>query len=250
MLELKNVSAGYGDQKVLDNVSVSFEKGRLTAIIGKNGCGKSTLLKTALGLLPAGSGEVLVDGENIVKLKRNDIAKKVSYLSQGRNVPDMTVGQLVLHGRFPYLDYPRRYTMKDKEIAGNAMEKMGISHLADKPIYTLSGGMRQSAYIAMALAQDTDFIFLDEPTTYLDITNQIELMRNLRILAENGKGIITVLHDLPMAFNFSDEIVVMSDGRVVQSNTPSAIASCDAVYNLFGVKIKESDGNFNIDIFR
>ena len=158
MLELKNVSAGYGNENVLRGVTVSFEKGRLTSVIGVNGCGKSTLLKSILGILPLTGGEIAVDGSDLRSLRGNEIAKRIAYLSQGKSTPDMTVGQMVPHGRFPYLSYPRRYGKADRAIAEKAMEDTGVSHLADKPLSELSGGMRQNAYIAMALAQDTDYI--------------------------------------------------------------------------------------------
>ena len=196
MLEIKNVTAGYGKHTVLNDVSVAFEKGKLTSIIGVNGCGKSTLLKALLGILPLSSGEIVIDGKELCSMSRIEIARSVAYLAQGKNTPDMTVEQMVLHGRFPYLSYPRRYREADREIARKAMDAVGILHLADKSLYELSGGMRQTAYIAMAIAQDTDYILLDEPTTYLDIAHQLELMKLLRGLANSGKGIVTVMHDL------------------------------------------------------
>lgn len=243
MLEMKNVTAGYGKQTVLDGVSVTFEKGKLTSIIGVNGCGKSTLLKTALGVLPLASGDITVDGAAISSLKRKEIAQRIAYLSQGRNTPDMTVMQMVLHGRFPYLDYPRRYTDGDREIALAAMERVGISDLAAKPLYALSGGMRQNAYIAMALSQSTDYIFLDEPTTYLDIAHQLELMRILRALADSGKGIIAVMHDLPLVFDFSDQIAVMDKGRIVVAATPDEICASSVIGDIFGVEITHTPEN-------
>ena len=165
MIEIKNLSAGYGSKTVLGGVNAKFETGKLTSIVGVNGCGKSTLLKSILGILPPSDGEILLDGVPLTEMSRNAIAKRVAYLSQGMAVPDMTVGQLVIHGRFPYLSYPRRYSTADREIAREAMDAVGISELADSPLSSLSGGMRQNAYIAMALAQDTDHILLDEPTT-------------------------------------------------------------------------------------
>ena len=237
MLELKNVSAVYGKQTVLNGVTASFEKGRLTSIVGVNGCGKSTLLKATLGILPVSQGEITIDGLNISSMKRNDIARKIAYLSQGKNTPDMTVEQMVLHGRFPYLSYPRRYSTHDREVARKAMEAVSIAELAHKPLYTLSGGMRQNAYIAMALAQDTDYILLDEPTTYLDISHQIELMKLLRVLANNGKGVVTVMHDLPMAFDFSDEILVMEKGTVKMQSDPKTLCETTAIQEIFNVKI-------------
>lgn len=239
MLELNRISAGYGKQTVLNDVSAFFEKGKLTSIIGVNGCGKSTLLKAILGILPLSGGEITVDGENLLTMSRNEIAKKIAYLSQGKNTPDMTVMQMVLHGRFPYLSYPRKYTNRDREIAYSAMEQVGIADFAEKPLFMLSGGMRQNVYIAMALAQDTDYILLDEPTTYLDIAHQLELMRLLKQLSDNGKGIVTVMHDLPLAFDFSDKLTVMSNGKIIAYGTPSEICESHIVEDIFGVKIKQ-----------
>ena len=239
MLEIKNVTAGYGKQTVLNGITAAFEKGKLTSIIGVNGCGKSTLLKVMLGILPITDGIVKIDGRELSSLKRNEIAQQVAYLSQGKNTPDMTVMQMVLHGRFPYLSYPRRYTSRDREIAYSAMEKVGMKDLAEKPLYSLSGGMRQNAYIAMALAQDTDYILLDEPTTYLDIAHQLELMRILRKLADSGKGIVTVMHDLPLAFDFSDRLAVMNNGMISIQATPGEISESHIVEDIFGVKIKQ-----------
>ncbi|MBP3605116.1 MAG: ABC transporter ATP-binding protein [Clostridia bacterium] len=239
MLELNRISAGYGKQTVLDGISVDFEKGKLTSIIGVNGCGKSTLLKAILGILPLSGGEIFIDGENLLTISRNEIAKKIAYLSQGKNIPDMTVEQMVLHGRFPFLSYPRRYSSHDREVAIKAMETVGVAEFARKPLYSLSGGMRQNAYIAMALAQDTDYILLDEPTTYLDIAHQLDLMRILRKLADSGKGIVTVMHDLPIAFDFSDKLTVMSNGKIIAYGTPSEICKSHIVEDIFGVKIKQ-----------
>lgn len=245
MLEIKNVTAGYGKQPVLSGVSAAFEKGRLTSIIGVNGCGKSTLLKVMLGILPLTDGAVEIDGAELSALKRNEIAQRVAYLSQGKNTPDMTVMQMVLHGRFPYLGYPRRYTSRDREIAFAAMERMGISYLAEKPLYSLSGGMRQNAYIAMALAQDTEYVLLDEPTTHLDIAHQLELMQILRELANSGKGIVAVMHDLPLAFDFSDTLAVINKGTLSIQATPSEISESCVVEDIFGVKIRRGQkGNY------
>ena len=243
MLEIKNISAGYGTHTVLDGASATFEKGKLTSVVGINGCGKSTLLKTMLGILPLTCGEITLEGDLLTSMSRGEIAKRISYLTQGRSTPDMTVEQLVLHGRFPYLSYPRRYTAKDREIARAAMSTVGISELAQMPLYTLSGGMRQNVYIAMALAQDTDYILLDEPTTYLDISHQLELMKTLRSLAEDGKGIVAVMHDLPLAFNFSDEIVVIDGGLAVAQSTPDELCRTDVISDIFKIKINRLADN-------
>lgn len=241
MLEVKNIYAGYGKTQVLHGFSAGFEKGKLTSIIGTNGCGKSTLLKTVLGIVKHTDGDIIIDGKSTATLSRIDTAKRVAYLSQGKNVPDMTVSQLVLHGRFPHLKYPRKYTSLDKDIAHNAMVQMGIAHLADTPVYALSGGMRQNTYIAMALAQGTEYILLDEPTTYLDISNQLSLIKLLRSLADNGKGIITVMHDLPLALNFSDKIIVVSDGTAVMEGTPAQVFQSHIIEERFGISLCVTD---------
>ena len=188
MLELKNVYSGYEKNDILNGLCACFEKGKLTVIIGRNGCGKSTLLKTIMGIVSY-QGKISLDGTDISLMKRSECAKRISYLSQGRSIPDMTVGQMVLHGRFPYLKYPGRYSKADYEIARKAMRRMNIEELEHTPISSLSGGIRQNVYIAMALAQDTDYILLDEPTTYLDISHQLALMQTLRELAAEGKGV-------------------------------------------------------------
>ena len=244
MIELHQVSAGYGKHQVLKDVSLCFEDSKLTSIIGVNGCGKSTLLKAILGMLPLENGAITVNGQNIQEMSRNAIARKIAYLSQGRNTPDMTVAQLVLHGRFPHLNYPRRYTKQDHEIAYSAMEQMRIADLAQKPLSALSGGMRQNAYIAMALAQDTEYVLLDEPTTYLDIPHQLELMKTLRKLADQGKGIITVTHDIQMAFSFSDRIILLNDGNVFDHGTPEEVCGRNSLAQIMGVSLNRSESGY------
>lgn len=240
MIELSHISTGYGIKIILNDVSVAFEKGKLTSIIGANGCGKSTLLKTILGIIPSKSGNVTIDGIRLKEMSRNDIARRIAYLSQGKNTPDMTVEQLVLHGRFPHLSYPRRYKDQDRVIAVGVMEQMGIVEYAHKPLYSLSGGMKQNSYIAMALAQETDYILLDEPTTYLDIAHQLELMKILRSLADSGKGIVAVMHDLPMAFTFSDKIILINDGRIVDDERPEKIYERNVIDKVFGIALDRS----------
>ena len=237
MIELKNISAGYAKNTVLSDISAVFDKGKVISVIGANGCGKSTLLKTVLGILPAFAGEIVIDGNSLSDMTRKSIAKSIAYLAQWKNIPDMTVEQMVLHGRFPHLDYPRRYGEKDHRIAFEAMKRIGVDKLAGKALYMLSGGMRQNAYIAMALAQETDYILLDEPTTYLDISHQLGLMKTLRTLADSGKGIVTVMHDLPMAFTFSDRLILLNGGRVEYSGDPKGVCSSGIIERVFGVSI-------------
>ena len=248
MIELNIKSAGYEKKEILHNISLSFKKGKLTSIIGPNGCGKTTLLKTTLGIVGKIHGEITVDNEDIFKIKRKALAKRVAYLAQGKSVPDMTVGQMVMHGRFPHLNYPRRYTARDAEIANEAMKKVGISEFASYSMASLSSGMRQNAYIAMALAQSTDYILLDEPTTYLDISHQIALMNILRQLASEGKGIIAVMHDLPIAFTYSDEIVAINNGSIAARGTPDKILKTGIIEEIFNVEMKTNDNQYHYQL--
>ncbi|MDD7676117.1 MAG: ABC transporter ATP-binding protein [Eubacteriales bacterium] len=240
MIEVRNISAGYNDKNVLSGISLSLPKGKLISLIGQNGSGKSTLLKTILGIMTAKNGQIIFDGKASSELSRRDIARKAAYLAQGKSVADMTVEQMVLHGRFPYLSYPRRYSEKDREIAYGALTRMGIAGMADRPLCSLSGGIRQKAYIALALAQDTDYILLDEPTTYLDIANQVELMNILRDLADGGKGVVTVMHDLPLAFGFSDGIAVIKDGKIAVCDTPDNVCRSGIVRDVFNIDLQYS----------
>ena len=149
----------------------------------------------------------------------------------------MTVEQMVLHGRFAHLSFPRVYTEEDRAAARQAMEQMGIAEWADRELGTLSGGMRQNVYLAMALAQNSDYILLDEPTTYLDIANRLQLINTLRRLAKEGKGIVAVLHDLPLAMSFAHEIAVMREGRLLTQASPDALFASGLVDEVFGAKL-------------
>lgn len=247
MLEIEKLTSGYGKKTVLNGVSAKLGLGKLISVVGPNGSGKSTLLKTINGIIPAFSGDIAIDGESLLSLKRQEIAKKIAYLSQGKAVPDMTVEQLVLHGRFPNLNYPRRYTENDRFIVKSVLEQLGISDYASKALPTLSGGLCQITYVAMSLAQNTEYILLDEPTTYLDISHQLELMRILRELAYGGKGIISVMHDLTLAFTFSDEIIVINNGEIVMQGSPEEVCASGVIKSVFGVGLSYSDGDFKIE---
>lgn len=240
MIELQDIFAGYGAEQVLRGLSLRVPKGRLVSLVGPNGSGKSTLIKAVLGLVAPSAGEILLDGQPVSSLGRQELARRVAYLAQGRSAADMTVGQLALHGRFPHLRYPRRYGERDREIARSALRQMGIESLAERPLASLSGGMQQKAYIAMALAQDADYILLDEPTTYLDVSRQLELMNTLRALADAGKGVLAVLHDLPLAFTFSDRVAVLQDGRIALCGAPGELAGREEIRRLFGVSLTYS----------
>ncbi len=240
MIRLDGISSGYGKKEVISALSADIVRGRLTVIIGPNGCGKSTLLKSMAGIIPIMSGEIRIDGKCMSSMKRGDIAKRIAYLPQGRDMPDMTVSQIVLHGRFPHLSYPRRYRASDIETARRSMERMGILHLSCEPLKQLSGGVRQSAYIAMALAQETDCILFDEPSTYLDISHSLSLMKQMKELASEGRAIVAVMHDMTMALEFADEVILMNEGRIVMQGSPQSVAESGLIGEIFGVDLEDA----------
>lgn len=245
MLEIKNASAGYENVEIVHGINLEIPDGKITTIIGNNGCGKSTLLKSIVGFLPLLQGDIQLNGTSLPTLDSNERAKRIAYLSQSKNIPDITVQRLVLHGRFPYLHYPRRYQEADYKIADNAMKQMGIEQLADQTLAELSGGMRQKTYIAMALAQQAPLIVMDEPTTYLDIAQQIKFAEIIKQLSDQGKTLVLVLHDILMALKLSDHIAVMQDGKIVQCGTPDEILESGILEELYGVsvqKIKTDNG--------
>ena len=251
MIRMKNVCAGYGDKEILHNVSLNFNPGKVTVIIGPNGCGKSTLLRTLVRMNQPGSGEILLKtttGEEIPieRFTTAEVAQRVSFLPQSKRTPDIDVLRMVLHGRFAYLKYPRRYGKEDYEIARDALRCLEIENLEKRNLNELSGGTRQKVYIAMALAQDTDTILLDEPTTYLDIAHQIKTLKMMKELASHGKAIVMVLHDLVHAFQIADKIIVMQSGRVVCCGEPEEIYRSGIIEKVFDVKLKriEMDGEW------
>lgn len=236
MLELRNVSAGYSKNTVLNGISLTFPAGTVTVVAGPNGCGKSTLLKAVAGMLPA-QGEILLEGISLDSLSSRQRAQKIAFLPQSRSVPEITVERLVLHGRFPYLHYPRQYRPEDHAAAKAAMEALGISELAHRPLPSLSGGQRQKAYIAMALAQDTEVVLLDEPTTYLDIAHQRQLMSLAKDLAAKGKTVVLVLHDLTLAMEQADNLVLLDRGSCIARGTPEEIYQSRRIQPVFGVEL-------------
>ena len=187
MMELCHITAGYGGPPVLRDVSLAFEPGKVTVLAGPNGCGKSTLLRVAARLMAPERGEVRIEGQDVSRLSAKQFARLAALLPQSRPLPGITAGSLVLHGRFPYLGYPRRYSREDREAARQAMERTGVAGLEGVPMAHLSGGQRQKVYLAMALAQDTPVLLLDEPTTFLDIAHQLELAETARTLAGREK---------------------------------------------------------------
>lgn len=234
---MENVRAGYGKTEILHGVDFRAESGEITTIIGTNGSGKSTLLRTLLGFLSMMSGDVRIDGISIKNMPRTELAKRIAYLSQGKNVPDISAGRMVLHGRFPYLSYPRKYREPDIQIARQAMEQMGIEDLAERQMSQLSGGMRQKVYLAMALAQQSPIIVMDEPTTYLDIGQQVKFAEMVQQLAVEGKTVILVLHDILLALKISGRIAAVGEGKVVWSGTPEEMLEQNVPERLCGVAV-------------
>ena len=224
MVELKNLSAGYGGKTVVENVTLNFPQDQVTVLLGPNGSGKSTLLKAALGLIPAMEGEILYDGVNMQAMNRKEIARQAAFLTQSRNTPSIQALKMVLHGRFPYLTYPRRYGAADYKIARQAMDATGCRDHEQTNVACLSGGQRQGVYLAMALAQDTRTIFMDEPTTFLDVNRQLQMMDTARELARQGKAVVLVLHDLSLALAYGDRVAVLEDGKL------RAVGSTDEIY--------------------
>ncbi|MDE6591164.1 MAG: ABC transporter ATP-binding protein, partial [Oscillospiraceae bacterium] len=220
-----------------EGVTLAFRPVELLAVLGPNGCGKSTLLRAACGLLPRTGGEVLLDGVPIGDLAPKEIAQRAAYLPQSRAVPSITAQRMVLHGRFPYLSYPRRYSRKDHELVREALACVGAEGLAERPLPQLSGGQRQKIYLAMALAQDTGTILMDEPTTYLDVACQLEVMDLSRRMAEEGRTVVLVLHDLCLALRYAHRVAVLGNGRIVRTGTPEEICHSGVLGEVMGVAL-------------
>lgn len=242
MLEARNLSVGYPGRTVLEDVSLAVRPGRVLVLLGPNGCGKSTLLRTLPGLLPPLGGGILLDGKPLGDYSLRQAAQKIAYLPQSRAVPSITARRMVLHGRFPYLSYPRRYRREDYEAVDRALAKAGALDLADRPLPELSGGQRQKIYLALALAQETETILMDEPTTYLDIRNQLETLALLRRLAGEGRGVAAVLHDLCLALTAADDVAVLGEGRLLALGGPEEIYQSKVLERVMGIRLGRSAG--------
>lgn len=239
MIKLNNISSGYNKVEIIKNINIAFEEGTITSVVGKNGCGKITLLKTAANLLKPFNGEITMRGKDISSIPRKELAKKLSYLPQLRTVPNISVYNLVMHGRYPYLGFSRTAQKKDQEIVEQAIENMGLNKYFSTNIQELSGGQRQKVYLAMVLAQDTEIIFLDEPTTYLDINHQLEILEVLKKLKKMGKTIVMVLHDLSNTLSYSDKICLLENGKVAIYDTPQAVFASKEIDRIFNVKSEQ-----------
>lgn len=239
MLSTRDLTIKINGKLILDNINISFEPGKRTAIIGPNGCGKSTLLKAVSGLSRHYQGDIFLDGQNINSWSRKKIARKMAILPQGATAPtDLTVKELVAYGRFPYRSLLKSSdNQKDKEIIAEAMAKTKIDKFASRLVSTLSGGERQRTWIAMALAQQPQILLLDEPTTYLDIAHQLEVMQIITELnLRENMTIIMVLHDINHARIYADDIVVIKDRHVFAQGAPQDVLNPDNLATVFGVK--------------
>lgn len=239
MIEIRNISKSYGPKKVVDDVSFTIEEGKITSFIGPNGAGKSTVLSIISRLIDADEGEVIIDGKELSKWDTKELSKKLSILRQSNNINiRLTIRELVSFGRFPYCE--GKLKEEDEKIVNNALSYMKLMDIQDKYIDELSGGQRQRAYIAMIVAQDTDYILLDEPLNNLDMKHSAEMMKMLREMVKDlGKTIIIVIHDINFASCYSDSIVALKDGKLVKHSNLDEMITENNLSRLY-------DMNFNI----
>ncbi|MFC7063322.1 ABC transporter ATP-binding protein [Halobacillus seohaensis] len=234
-LMANNLTLGYGDQVIIDSLDIKIPKGKVTVLIGGNGCGKSTLLRSLARLLKPKSGEVILDSSDISKMRTKDVAKKMAILPQSPTTPEgLSVYQLVKQGRYPYQSWAKRWSQEDEEAVNTALKDTNLTELKDRSVDSLSGGQRQRAWIAMTLAQNTDLLLLDEPTTYLDMTHQIDILDLLFDLnQDNGRTVVMVLHDINLACRYADHIVAVKDKEVYAQGKPEDVISCDLMQHVF-----------------
>lgn len=229
------VTLGYGDRVIVDGLSLEIAPGVVTTVIGPNGCGKSTLLRSLGRLLRPSAGQVVLDGKAISAMRTRDVARIVGMLPQTPVAPEgLTVADLVARGRHPHQSWLRQWSAGDEEEVAAALAQTGIADLADRQLDELSGGQRQRAWISMALAQGTDILLLDEPTTYLDLAHSLEVLDLVdRLHADYGRTVVMVLHDLNLAIRYSDRLVVMAGGRIVAQGAPAEIVTPELLREVF-----------------
>ncbi|MDM5357299.1 ABC transporter ATP-binding protein [Peribacillus sp. ACCC06369] len=236
-LYTENLNIGYGERLIVKDLSVEIPDKKITTIIGSNGCGKSTLLKAITRIIPNQSGMVVLDGMNISKESTKILARKMAILPQTpESASGLTVGELVSYGRFPYQKGFGRLTQKDYDVIDWALEVTGTKDFKFRPVDALSGGQRQRVWIAMALAQETEIIFLDEPTTYLDMAHQLEVLELLqRLNVEQERTIVMVLHDLNQAARFADYIIALKDGEIVKAGDCEEVITHEVLKEVFHI---------------
>jgi iron complex transport system ATP-binding protein len=237
LFQSEKITAGYDNKTILEDVSITIPSNKISIIIGANGCGKSTLLKTMAKLIKPTAGHVSLDGKQIHKMPPKQLARVLGLLPQSPIVPEgITVADLVGRGRYPHQTFLSGWTKKDYEAVAEAMEIMNITEFADRNIDELSGGQRQRVWIAMALAQQTDILFLDEPTTYLDITYQVEILDLLTDLnRKRGTTIVMVLHDINLSARYADYIFALEKGKLVTEGPPSKVITSKLIEEIFGL---------------
>lgn len=237
-LAARDLTVSYGGDAILSGLEYAVEPGKMSAIIGANGCGKSTLLRTLSRVLTPSSGQVLLDGEALHRGSAKAIARIVGLLPQSPLVPEgVSVGDLVRRGRHPHLSFTRRWSARDEAAVREALALTGMAEFAHRTVDELSGGQRQRAWIAMALAQDPSILLLDEPTTYLDIAHQIEVLDLLTdINRARGTTVVMVLHDLNLAARYAERLVAVVDGRIHSVGEPSEVVTRDYVREVIGLR--------------
>ncbi|UNK72623.1 ABC transporter ATP-binding protein [Microbacterium sp. H1-D42] len=236
-LTAEGLTLGYGDRTVIADLNLAIAPGQITAIVGANGCGKSTLLRALARLLRPTGGEVRLDGTPLRGMHTKEVARIVGLLPQSPVAPEgIAVADLVGRGRHPHQKVLARWTAHDYAVVADALEATGITDLADRSVDELSGGQRQRVWIAMALAQETDILLLDEPTTFLDVAHQVEVLDLLTDLClSRGTTIVMVLHDLNLAARYSDQLVAMKAGRVHAVGAPEQVLTSELVEQVFGM---------------
>ncbi|SFM48325.1 iron complex transport system ATP-binding protein [Gracilibacillus orientalis] len=237
-LVTKDLTLGYGDEIIIDELDITIPKGEISVFIGGNGCGKSTLLRSLARLLKPKQGDVVLNGEDIAKVPTKEVAKQIAILPQSPISPEgLTVEDLVKQGRHPYKTMFKRWSEEDEKAVVEALDATNMRDLKHRAVDSLSGGQRQRAWIAMTLAQGTDTILLDEPTTYLDMTHQIEILDLLFELNERrGSTIVMVLHDLNLACRYAHHIIAIKDKQVYAQGKPEEIINCGLVHDVFQMK--------------
>lgn len=235
--KVDQVAIGYSSTLIIDELSVSIPTKKITTIIGPNGCGKSTLLKAISRILKVKSGAIYLDGHAIHRLGTKEVAKKMAILPQTAEAPGgLTVFELVSYGRFPHQKGFGSLKQKDYEHIYWAIDVTGLNEFKDRPIEALSGGQRQRVWIAMALAQDTEVLILDEPTTYLDLAHQLDILLLLkRLNEEERRTIVMVLHDLNHASRFSHNMIAMKSGSIIKEGTPEEVMTCSNLQQVFNI---------------
>ncbi len=243
MLEFRELRAAYDGVETLHGVSAHLAPGKLTAIIGPNGCGKSTLMKCSVGLMKPSGGEILLNGQPLSVIPEKERARHLSYMPQSRIAPDISVRHLVTHGRYPHLKWGQSLRREDREIVQAAIERVKLGALVNRPVSRLSGGERQRAYLAMMLAQQTAVMLLDEPTAYLDLSSQFALMELLRALCREGRSVILVLHELSLALEYTDSLLLMERGRLVAAGSPEEVYRSGQIQRVFSIDVRRTSDN-------